>query len=252
MRDGATLVAPETVFLSADTRLGRDVVVEPNVVFGPGVDGRGRRHDPRLLPSRGRHGRRGRRSSGRSRGCGPARALGQDVHIGNFVEVKNADARSRARRPTTSPISATRRSARRTNVGAGTITCNYDGVAKHRTDDRRERLHRLQLVARRAGHDRRRRLCRLGLRHHRGRAGRRRSPSAAGRQVVKAGLGDDARGRRKAKRDARRRSASSFSLIGVDVTAGAASRRERSGIAHVRHRRDSRARRRSRRRSSMR
>ena len=60
MEDGATLVAPETVFLCADTRLGRDVVIEPNVVFGPGVSGRGQRADPLVLAYRGRRDRAGR------------------------------------------------------------------------------------------------------------------------------------------------------------------------------------------------
>ena len=81
----------------------------------------------------GAHGRRPRRSSGRSRGCGPAPSSADGVHIGNFVEVKNVAARARASRPTTWPISATRRSAPSTNIGAGTITCNYDGFEKFRT-----------------------------------------------------------------------------------------------------------------------
>ena len=60
MEAGATLIAPETVFLCADTRLGRDVVIEPNVVFGPGVTVGGQRPHPLLLASRGRRDRRGR------------------------------------------------------------------------------------------------------------------------------------------------------------------------------------------------
>ena len=73
MAAGATLVAPETVFLSADTRLGRDVVVEPNVVFGPGVDDRRRaRASARSAISKVRSSAPAR-SSARSRGCAPAR-----------------------------------------------------------------------------------------------------------------------------------------------------------------------------------
>ena len=56
MLEGATLVAPDTVFLSFDARIGRDVLIEPHVVIGPGVTNRGRRGDPRLLSPRGRPG----------------------------------------------------------------------------------------------------------------------------------------------------------------------------------------------------
>ena len=74
MDAGVTLVAPETVFLAADTKFGRDVVVEPFVVFGPGRHRRGQRGDPLVLPSRPGACRQGRRWSALTRGCGRARA----------------------------------------------------------------------------------------------------------------------------------------------------------------------------------
>ncbi len=90
MAEGATLVDPSTVFFSADTQLGRDVVVGPFVVFGPGVTHRRRRRDPRLLPYRAAPPSATARSSAPSRGSGPAPSSATDVHIGNFVEIKNS------------------------------------------------------------------------------------------------------------------------------------------------------------------
>ena len=87
MEAGVTLVAPETVFLSADTKLGRDVTIEPNVVFGPGVtveDGATIRSFSHL---EGAHVGRGARIGPFAR-LRPGAELGADVHIGNFVEVK--------------------------------------------------------------------------------------------------------------------------------------------------------------------
>ena len=112
----------------------------------------------------------------------PGAEIGEGAHIGNFVEIKAADVEEGAKINHLTYIGDARVGAK-ANIGAGTITCNYDGVNKHRTDIGSERLHRLELVAGRAGHDRRRRLCRLRQRHHRGRRGRRARlrPRAAGR-----------------------------------------------------------------------
>jgi bifunctional UDP-N-acetylglucosamine pyrophosphorylase/glucosamine-1-phosphate N-acetyltransferase len=131
MDSGVTLIAPETVFLSADTRLGRDVVVEPNVVFGKGV--------------RVEEGARIRSFShleGATVGAGaivgpfarlrPGAVLEADVHVGNFVEVKAARLGAGAKANHLSYIGDSDIGAR-TNIGAGTITCNYDGVNKSRT-----------------------------------------------------------------------------------------------------------------------
>jgi len=132
MEAGVTLIAPETVFLCADTKLGKDVTVEPNVVFGPGVtveDGATIRAFSHL---EGAHVGKGARVGPFAR-LRPGTELGADVHIGNFVEVKAADIEAGAKANHLAYIGDARVGAG-ANVGAGTITCNYDGVAKHRTD----------------------------------------------------------------------------------------------------------------------
>jgi bifunctional UDP-N-acetylglucosamine pyrophosphorylase / glucosamine-1-phosphate N-acetyltransferase len=131
MTAGATLVVPETVFLAADTRLGRDVVVEPNVVFGPGVEiGEGARI------------RSFCHIEGATVGAGsivgpfarlrPGAILAAEVHVGNFVEIKEALLGAGAKANHLSYIGDSEVGPG-TNIGAGTITCNYDGVNKHRT-----------------------------------------------------------------------------------------------------------------------
>ncbi|HEY1473810.1 MAG TPA: bifunctional UDP-N-acetylglucosamine diphosphorylase/glucosamine-1-phosphate N-acetyltransferase GlmU [Pseudolabrys sp.] len=129
---GVTLIAPETVFLSADTRFGKDVTVEPNVVFGPGVtvdDGATIRAFSHL---EGAHVGKGARVGPFAR-LRPGADLGADVHIGNFVEVKETKIEAGAKANHLAYIGDARVGAG-ANVGAGTITCNYDGVAKHRTE----------------------------------------------------------------------------------------------------------------------
>ncbi|HMA55201.1 MAG TPA: bifunctional UDP-N-acetylglucosamine diphosphorylase/glucosamine-1-phosphate N-acetyltransferase GlmU [Pseudolabrys sp.] len=132
MEAGVTMIAPETVFLSADTKFGKDVTVEPNVVFGPGVtveDGATIRSFSHLEGARvGRGARVGPFARLR-----PGADLGKDVHIGNFVEVKEAKIEAGAKANHLSYIGDAR-VGEGANVGAGTITCNYDGIAKHRTD----------------------------------------------------------------------------------------------------------------------
>jgi bifunctional UDP-N-acetylglucosamine pyrophosphorylase/glucosamine-1-phosphate N-acetyltransferase len=132
MEAGVTLVAPETVFLSADTKLGKDVTIEPNVVFGPGVtveDGATIRAFSHL---EGAHVGKGARVGPYAR-LRPGAVLGVDVHIGNFVEVKAATIEDGAKANHLAYIGDARVGAG-SNIGAGTITCNYDGVAKHKTD----------------------------------------------------------------------------------------------------------------------
>ncbi len=158
---GVTMIAPETVFLCADTKFGKDVTIEPNVVFGPGVtvaDGATIRSFSHL---EGAHVGKGARVGPFAR-LRPGADLGADVHIGNFVEVKEAKLEAGAKANHLSYIGDASVGAD-ANIGAGTITCNYDGVAKHRTDDRQGRLHRLEFGAGGAGQDRRRRLCRIRL-----------------------------------------------------------------------------------------
>jgi bifunctional UDP-N-acetylglucosamine pyrophosphorylase/glucosamine-1-phosphate N-acetyltransferase len=132
MADGVTLVAPETVFFSHDTKLGRDVTVEPNVIFGPGVT-----VDDDVTIRAFSHMEGARIASGAIVGpysrLRPGAAIGAGAHIGNFVEVKQADVGEGAKINHLSYVGDASVGAK-TNIGAGTITCNYDGVAKHRTD----------------------------------------------------------------------------------------------------------------------
>ena len=132
MDAGVTLVAPETVFLSSDTTFGRDVVVDPFVVLGPGVTSRGQRRDPLVLSPRPGACGQGRWSSGPSPGCGPAPPA-DDVRIGNFVEVKAATIEKGSKANHLAYIGDARVGPK-ANIGAGAIICNYDGVAKHRTE----------------------------------------------------------------------------------------------------------------------
>jgi len=132
MEAGVTMVAPETVFLSADTKLGKDVTIEPNVVFGPGVtveDGATIRAFSHL---EGAHVGKGARVGPYAR-LRPGAKLGVNVHIGNFVEVKEATVEDGAKANHLAYIGDARVGAG-ANIGAGTITCNYDGISKHKTD----------------------------------------------------------------------------------------------------------------------
>ena len=132
MEAGVTLIAPETVFLSADTTFGSDVVIEPNVVFGPGVtvgDGVTIRSFSHIEGARVGTGAR----VGPYARLRPGADLGPDVHIGNFVEVKASTIEAGAKANHLAYIGDAR-VGEGANIGAGTITCNYDGVDKHRTD----------------------------------------------------------------------------------------------------------------------
>ncbi|PIO96735.1 bifunctional UDP-N-acetylglucosamine diphosphorylase/glucosamine-1-phosphate N-acetyltransferase GlmU [Pleomorphomonas carboxyditropha] len=131
MAAGATLVAPDTVFFSFDTRLGRDVTVEPNVVFAPGVE-----VASGVVIRAFSHLEGARVASGAVIGpyarLRPGADLAENVHVGNFVEIKNARVDQGAKVNHLTYIGDASIGAR-TNVGAGTITCNYDGYFKHRT-----------------------------------------------------------------------------------------------------------------------
>jgi bifunctional UDP-N-acetylglucosamine pyrophosphorylase/glucosamine-1-phosphate N-acetyltransferase len=131
MAGGATLIAPETVFLSSDTRLGRDVVIEPNVVFGPGVV-----VDDEVVIHAFSHLEGAHLSRGVSIGpyarLRPGAALGEGVRIGNFVEIKASELGAGTKVNHLSYVGDSSVGAN-TNIGAGSITCNYDGYNKHRT-----------------------------------------------------------------------------------------------------------------------
>ena len=128
---GVTLVAPETVFLSADTTFGKDVVIEPYVVFGEKVTV----EDGAVIHSfshlAGAHV--GKKCSvGPFARLRPGTRLGEGARIGNFVEVKELAIAAGAKANHLSYIGDASVGAN-ANIGAGTITCNYDGSAKHRT-----------------------------------------------------------------------------------------------------------------------
>jgi bifunctional UDP-N-acetylglucosamine pyrophosphorylase/glucosamine-1-phosphate N-acetyltransferase len=129
---GVTLVAPETVFLSADTSFGRDVTVEPFVVFGPGVTV----EDNAVIRSFS-HLDRAHVGKGALVGpyarLRPGAQLGEGVHIGNFVEIKESVIEAGAKANHLAYIGDARLGAG-ANFGAGAIVCNYDGVTKQRTD----------------------------------------------------------------------------------------------------------------------
>src|SRR5580704_5034672 len=131
MEGGATLVAPQTVFLSADTRLGRDVVVEPNVVFGPGVSVADNVRIRSFSHLEGATIATGAIVGPFAR-LRPGAVLAADVHVGNFVEIKETRLGAGAKANHLSYLGDTEVGAG-TNIGAGTITCNYDGFNKHRT-----------------------------------------------------------------------------------------------------------------------
>lgn len=129
---GAFLTAPETVFLAADTKLGPEVTVGPYVVFGPGVEveaGAEIRPFSHLEGCRvGAHSVVGPFARLR-----PGTALGEGAHVGNFVELKATMLGAGAKANHLSYLGDTT-IGEAANIGAGTITCNYDGFAKHRTE----------------------------------------------------------------------------------------------------------------------
>lgn len=132
MDDGATLLAPETVWFSHDTVVGRDVLIEPNVFFGPGVtvaDGvkiRAFSHIEGATLATGVE-------VGPYARLRPGAVLEEGAKVGNFVEVKKARMGKGAKANHLSYIGDADVGAN-ANIGAGTITCNYDGYFKHRTE----------------------------------------------------------------------------------------------------------------------
>ena len=131
MADGVSLTAPETVWFSYDTVLGRDVTIEPNVVFGPGV---------RVADGAVIHAFSHLQGASVGPGCSvgpfarlrPGAVLEQGAKVGNFVEVKQAVLGPGAKANHLSYLGDAEIGAG-ANIGAGTITCNYDGYFKHKT-----------------------------------------------------------------------------------------------------------------------
>jgi bifunctional UDP-N-acetylglucosamine pyrophosphorylase/glucosamine-1-phosphate N-acetyltransferase len=132
MLAGATMIAPDTVFLSMDTKIGRDVLIEPNIVFGPGV-----RIDDGAVIHAFSHLEGAHVASGASIGpyarLRPGADIAAKARVGNFVEIKAASIEAGAKVNHLSYIGDARVGAG-ANIGAGTITCNYDGFTKSKTD----------------------------------------------------------------------------------------------------------------------
>jgi bifunctional UDP-N-acetylglucosamine pyrophosphorylase/glucosamine-1-phosphate N-acetyltransferase len=132
MDEGVSLAAPETVWFSHDTRIGRDTSIEPNVVFGPGVTiGEGARirafsHVEGAIVAAGAE-------IGPYARLRPGAEIGEGARIGNFVEVKNSKLGKGAKANHLAYLGDADIGAG-ANVGAGTITCNYDGFFKYRTN----------------------------------------------------------------------------------------------------------------------
>ena len=132
MESGVTMTAPDTVFLSTDTRFEQDVTIGPNVVFGPGVmvesgvDIRAFSHLEGCTVGRDA-------IIGPFARLRPGTVVGPRAHVGNFVELKAAALGEGAKANHLSYIGDAAVGAG-TNIGAGTITCNYDGFLKHRTE----------------------------------------------------------------------------------------------------------------------
>lgn len=132
MLEGVTMIAPETVFLCHDTVIGPDCVIEPNVFFGPGVE-----IADNVTIHAYSHIEGARIAAGSKVGpfarLRPGAVLHEDAKVGNFCEVKNGDIGVGAKVNHLTYIGDASVGAR-ANIGAGTITCNYDGVNKFRTE----------------------------------------------------------------------------------------------------------------------
>ena len=131
LENGVTLTAPETVFFALDTHVGRDAIVGPHVLFGPGVTIESGAEIKGFCHLEGCHVSRGADVGPFAR-LRPGAELAEDVHVGNFVEIKNAILDEGVKVGHLSYIGDAD-VGEFTNIGAGTVTCNYDGVMKHRT-----------------------------------------------------------------------------------------------------------------------
>lgn len=130
--NGVTLCAPETVYFAQDTMLGRDCVVDQFVVFGPGVTVESGAHIRAFSHLEGAHVSRGAVIGPYAR-LRPGAELAEDVRVGNFVEIKKAQLGAGAKVNHLSYVGDATIGAG-ANLGAGTVTCNYDGVFKHHTE----------------------------------------------------------------------------------------------------------------------
>lgn len=131
MEDGVAMPAPDTIHFAHDTVIGRDAIVEPHVVFAPGVTVESGATIRAFSHLEGCHVARGAIVGPYAR-LRPGAELSEDTKIGNFVEIKNATIAEGAKVNHLSYIGDAEVGAR-ANIGAGTVTCNYDGVFKHKT-----------------------------------------------------------------------------------------------------------------------
>jgi len=131
MADGATLIAPETVWFAHDTRIGRDCVIEPNVVFGPGVSIADGVRIRAFCHIEGASIASGAEIGPYAR-LRPGADIGEAAKVGNFVEIKKSRLGPGAKANHLSYIGDAD-VGEGANIGAGTITCNYDGFFKYRT-----------------------------------------------------------------------------------------------------------------------
>lgn len=129
---GVTMIDPETTYFSYDTVLGRDVVIEPSVIFETGCVVEDNVEIKGFCHFEGAHIRSGAKVGPFAR-LRPGADVGEECHIGDFVEIKNATIETGAKVNHLSYIGDARIGAK-TNIGAGTITCNYDGYFKSKTD----------------------------------------------------------------------------------------------------------------------
>ena len=132
LEDGVTLTDPGAVWFALDTCIGRDAVIGPNVVFGPGVTVESGAEILPFCHLEGCHVSAGATVGPFAR-LRKGAELGGDVHVGNFVEIKNAVLDEGVKVGHLTYLGDAH-VGERTNIGAGTITCNYDGVGKHRTE----------------------------------------------------------------------------------------------------------------------
>jgi len=131
MENGVSLAAPDSVYFAFDTTIGRDARVDQNVVFGLGVTVESGAHIRAFSHLEGCHVARGAIVGPYAR-LRPGTELAEDTRIGNFVEVKNALIDEGAKINHLSYVGDAS-VGKASNIGAGTITCNYDGVMKHHT-----------------------------------------------------------------------------------------------------------------------
>ncbi len=131
MENGATLIDPKSVFLCTDTCIGRDVVIEPGVVFGPHVVVEDEVVIHAFSHLEGVHLKKGSQAGPFVR-LRPGSVIGAGARVGNFVEVKNSTLHEGVKAGHLTYLGDADVGAQ-TNIGAGTITCNYDGWSKFRT-----------------------------------------------------------------------------------------------------------------------